>query len=271
MSKLNFQQPITSSKMGLRRYLVVESISKSYANAAYVKRVLKAIDFTVDQGSFVTFFGPNGCGKTTLLNVIAGLTEPDGGSVIIDGKPVNRSKISFLFQNFADTLFPWKTCMDNIAFPLELEGIPRAARIQKVHSLLKTLDIALPLDQYPYQCSGGQKQLIALARALILDPDLLLMDEPFSALDYDTRISMENKLLDIWSKSRVTTLFISHDIDEAIYLSDKVIVLSNIPATVVEEVRVDLRRPRELKIIDSPEFYGIRTKVLQSFLKGAGR
>ena len=246
-------------------YLIIDSVSKTYHNENYDKKVLNDISFTVNKGSFVTIFGPNGSGKTTLFNIISGLVESDSNSIKLDGKPVRQSKISFLFQNFSETLFPWKTCMENIAFPLELDGISEDQRVKKVDSLLEMLDIQVPLNQFPYQCSGGQNQLVAIARALIRNPDLLLMDEPFSALDYERRIAMENKLLDIWSKSKVTTLCISHDIDEAVYLSDKVIVLSKIPTRVEGEVIVNLPRPREQNIMETSEFYEIRKEVLRKF------
>lgn len=252
-------------------YLVLDSVSKSYRDNNHIKNVLDKVSFQASKGSFVTIFGPNGSGKTTLFNIISGLTESDTKSITIDGRPVNQSKISFLFQNFKDTLFPWKTCLENIAFPLELEGFTKSERIEKVNSLLETLDINVPLYQYPYQCSGGQNQLVAIARALILNPNLLLMDEPFSALDYETRLSMENKLLDIWSKSKVTTLFISHDVDEAVYLSDKVVVLSRTPTNVVDEIFIRMSRPRNLSMMQSPEFYEIRNRILQSFHKGVNK
>lgn len=249
-------------------YLIIDSASKSYDTKEYHKQVLDKVSFQADKGSFVTIFGPNGSGKTTLFNIIAGLIESDTNSITIDGHAINKSKISFLFQNFRDTLFPWKTCLDNIAFPLELEGVTKSERVKKVNSLLDTLDIQVPLYQYPYQCSGGQNQLVAIARALIRNPDLLLMDEPFSALDYETRLSMEDKLLDIWSKTKVTTLFISHDVDEAAYLSDKVIVLSNLPTKVVDEILIKMPRPRTSAMMQTAEFYELRNRILQSFHRG---
>lgn len=246
-------------------YLVVDSVFKTFQNERYKKKVLDGVSFTVNKGSFVTIFGPNGSGKTTLFNIISGLVESENNSIRLNAKPVKQSKISFLFQNFTDTLFPWKTCLENIAFPLEIDGIPADQRIKKVKSLVDLLDIQVPLNQFPYQCSGGQNQLVAIARALIKNPDLLLMDEPFSALDYERRLAMENKLLDIWSKSKVTTLCISHDIDEAIYLSDKVVVLSKIPTKVSGEVIVDLPRPRKQNIMESNQFHDLRKEVLRIF------
>lgn len=248
-----------------KKFLVIDSISKSYKTKEHTKQILDKLSFQVEKGCFVTIFGPNGCGKTTLFNLIAGLVEPDTNIITVDGKPTKKSRISFMFQNSSDTLLPWRTCLENIAFPLELNGIRKSERIEKVNTLLTSLNIDIPLYQYPYQCSGGQKQLVAIARALIQNPDLLLMDEPFSALDYERRLEMENKLLDIFSKTKVTTLLISHDIDEAVYLSDKIIIFSKMPARVEGEVVVNLPRPRKQDIMETTEFYNIRTEVLRKF------
>jgi NitT/TauT family transport system ATP-binding protein len=245
--------------------LTIGPISKSYYKGGATKLVLDKVGFKVKEGGFITLFGPNGCGKTTLLKLIAGLIEPDAGEAILThGKRLDRSKTSFLFQNYSDTLLPWKSCLDNIAFPLELYGIGKSERRKRATSFTNDLGISLPLDQYPYQCSEGQKQLTALARALILRPELLLMDEPFSALDYDTRISLQIKLLEIWERSKVTTIFVSHDLDEAIFLSDKIVVFSKVPAKVVEEIEVGLSRPRSSDMIDSREFHELCERLLSS-------
>jgi len=235
------------------------------------RQILDRVSFSAKKGSFVVVFGPNGSGKTTLFNILAGLSESDSGSVQIDGKTHRQAKTSFLFQNFADTLFPWKNCLDNIAFPLELKGIDKKKRRESAMELMGRLGISIPFNNYPYQCSGGQKQLTALARSLVRNPDLLLMDEPFSALDYDTREMMENKVLEVWSKLKVTTLLISHDVDEAILLADKILVVSKPPTYVVDEIEVNLPRPRSSDVVGTEKYYDIRNRVISSFLKGVGK
>lgn len=255
----------------MKHYLRVDSLSKSYTNTREKKQVLDRISFSAEKGSFVVIFGPNGSGKTTLFNILAGLLEQDKGLAQIDGKPLKDAKISFLFQNFADSLFPWKNCLDNIAFPLELEGVDKQKRRAEARKLVDKLGISIPLNNYPYQCSGGQKQLTALARSLIRNPNLLLMDEPFSALDYDTREMMESKIVEIWSKLKVTTLLISHDVEEAILLADKILVVSKPPTRVIEEIEVNLPRPRSGRMFGTQKFDNIRKKVIKSFLEGVGK
>jgi len=247
------------------QFLRLDNVSKSYSVGSDKKslHVLTNISLSVEKGSFTSFFGPNGCGKSTLLQIVAGILKPDEGTIHFTNN--DKTKISFVFQNFSETLFPWKSCLDNIAFPLELQGMEQKVRQEKVRSFVEKMDLRIPLGQYPYQCSGGQKQLVAIARALINDPDILLMDEPFVALDYVTRISMENKLLDIWQKTKVTTLFVSHDIDEAVYLSDKVVVFNKRPTRIMNEIPIDIPRPREQKIIESKEFLDTKTKILHCF------
>lgn len=259
---------ITKEKIGYvmaDNYLKIENISKSYGQVSgdNAVRVLDKINFEVDEGSFVVLFGPNGCGKTTLLNIIAGISKPDHGGL----KFINeeKRKISYIFQNFAETLLPWKSCLDNISFPLELENVEKNERRRLAIDLLKKLDLQIPIHQYPYQCSVGQKQLVAIARGLINNPAVLLMDEPFVSLDYDTRISIENKLLDIWRKTMTTIVFVSHDLDEAIYLSDKVVILSKKPTHVIAEIPIRLPRPRRHSMIGTQEFLQNKKSVLDYY------
>ncbi|VVB77106.1 Trehalose/maltose import ATP-binding protein MalK [uncultured archaeon] len=253
----------------MKEYLKVSSLSKSYVSlSGEEKKIFESLDMGVEKGSFTAIFGPNGSGKTTLFNMIAGLLEPDHGSIEIDGKAPKRIRISFLFQRFTETLLPWRSAIDNIAFPLEIAGVPKRERHQRVRELLKTLDIDIPLKQYPYQSSGGQNQLTAIARALIMEPDILLLDEPLSAIDYEGRLNMENKLQEIWSKTKVTTVMISHDIDEAVYLADRILVFGRSPKKIVADVTVDLPRPRTARTIKTAKFNRIRGEVLAAFLKG---
>lgn len=247
-------------------HLVLTDVNKSYPSAdgtASGFPVLESVTMTVHEGEFTTLFGPNGCGKSTLLHIVAGILKADSGSVTIGGKLPEQAKIGFVLQNYRDSLFPWRTACENIAFPLELRGIPKARRRAQVHEAVERFGLNIPLDHYPYQLSGGQQQLTAITRALIEKPDVLLMDEPFSALDYQTRIFMQERLQHIWKTTHATVLFVSHEIDEALLLADRLILLSQRPVKVLEIVRVDIGRPREHRIVASSRFLEIKRQVLE--------
>ena len=198
-------------------YITISNINKSYFKKVNeeTKRidVLKDINFEVDKGEFITFFGPNGCGKTTFLKVIANLENPDSGHIKLEGKESENFNIGFVFQDYSASLYPWRTNLRNIVFPLQLDGISKIKRLDAGQKLIQELGINIDLDSYPYQLSGGQKQLVAIARGLANNPDFLLMDEPFSSLDYQTRFEMQLKILDIWRRTHKTILFVSHEID----------------------------------------------------------
>lgn len=254
-------------------YIRVEDICKSYSitgtsSQHKVVSVLENLSFRANHGEFLTFFGPNGCGKTTLLNIISGLVLPDKGIVNMGWLAHSRKKIGFIFQNYRDTLLPWKTNLDNIIFPLVLDRMPKREARDKAKILMSQLDIDLPLSSYPYQLSGGQQQLLSIMRALITQPGLLLLDEPFSALDFSTRVGLQQKMLDAWHKTGVTTLFVSHDIDEAVYLADRVIILSKRPSTVAGVVEVNLPRPRRLELFEDARFFTLRNEVLELYQYG---
>lgn len=214
-------------------FIAIEKLSKCYLDTSVSdgqkQEVLADFSFSVEQHEFITIFGPNACGKTTLLNSIAGLTPIDSGFIKINGKSSQQTKIGYVFQNFQLSFLPWRRNIDNIAFPLELQGVEKEERREKVKEFLAAIEIELPLFTYPYQLSGGQQQLLAITRALIFEPQVLLLDEPFNQLDYQTRITMQDTLLRIWQKTKTTILFISHDLDEAIVLGDKIIFLSKRP------------------------------------------
>ena len=252
----------------MEKAIVVSNLYKSFPKdtkrLSYIS-VIEDINLEVDCGEFVTIFGPNGCGKTTFLSILAGLLSPDKGEVLIQGKNPGLGRIGYIFQNFAETLFPWRNNIDNIAFPLELKGIPKAERYKNVVELEENLSIKIDNDSHPYKLSGGQQQLVAIARTIIDQPDVLLMDEPFNALDFQTRISMEDKILDIWEKTETTILFVSHDIDEAIYLADRVVFFSKMPARIAEIVEVKLPRPRNQQMLASKDFFDLRSKAIENF------
>lgn len=241
-------------------FVSVRNVKKSFQG----QRVIDGLNVGVGEGEFVTLFGPNGCGKSTLLQIIAGLQEHDAGEISIGGKAAGEAKAGFVFQNFHEALFPYKTIAQNVEFGLLARGEGEKSKEIALKWLAK-VGLLQHAGKFPYELSGGMRQLAALARAWALQPDFLLMDEPFSALDYSTRLQMEEQLLKIWSQDRKTTLFVSHDVDEAVFLADKVIVLSKRPARVKKIIEVSLKRPRTSTMRTSKEFFSLRNKVIKEF------
>jgi len=252
-------------------YLSVRGISKHYDTAPDPRlgsgglRVLDNISFTAQKGEFVTIVGPNGCGKSTFFRMLSDIEEMDYGKIRIGGKSIQEAKIGYVFQNYRESLFPWRTCMGNLMVPMELDGIPHKERKQRVEEFLWRLDMSVREDAYPYELSGGQQQMLCILRALVYEPDILLLDEPFSSLDFQTTLYMHDKIMEVWEKTGVTVLFISHNIQEAVYLADKVVVFSKRPARVVEVIDTNLPRPRDYKSIESDQFLEIRNRVMELF------
>jgi NitT/TauT family transport system ATP-binding protein len=233
--------------------LGVEGIRKEFVSpGGEVTPVLQEISFTARAGEFLAIVGPSGCGKTTLLRILDGLVDADGGSMFLDGRPVRAPgpDRGFVFQ--ADALLPWRTVADNIGFGLEIQGRERAASRRVVAELVKLVGLSGFERHYPHQLSGGMRQRVNLARALAINPEVLLMDEPFASLDAQTRELMQAELLRIWSEERKTVLFITHQIDEAVYLADRVLVFSGRPAAVRATISVDIPRPRPLAVKRQP-------------------
>jgi NitT/TauT family transport system ATP-binding protein len=230
--------------------LTINGLSKAFDEL----QVLEDIALSVAPGEFVSLVGPSGCGKTTLMRIVAGLEAADRGDIRIDGRVVTRPGIDrgFVFQ--ADSLLPWRTVLGNALIGLEVNGTRGAEARSRTEALLKLVGLRGFEGYYPRQLSGGMRQRVNLARALAVDPEVLLMDEPFSALDAQTREIMQTELTRIWASGRKTVLFITHQIDEAVYLSDRVVVFSRRPGRIHEIVTVDLPRPRALSVKRSPEF-----------------
>lgn len=207
-------------------------------------RVFDDITFTVNEGEFVSVIGESGCGKTTVLNLAAGLDSPSGGSIFVDGRAVTGPGLDrgIVFQEFA--LFPWLTVAQNIAFGLRSMRVPAEQRNETVARIVDLVGLSKFADYYPNRLSGGMRQRVGLGRALAIDPSVLLMDEPFGALDAVTREAMQNALAEIWNATRKTVLFITHDIREAVFLSDRILVLSGRPSRIVRDLTLDLPRPR---------------------------
>jgi NitT/TauT family transport system ATP-binding protein len=235
--------------------LRVEHLKKSYGDV----KAIADVSFELAPGEFVCVVGPSGCGKTTLLKCISGLLEPTAGSVALDGP---RDKLALVFQEYSRSLFPWMTVRQNVAFPLR-----RKKRVPKgiVEETLAAVGLERAMDQYPWQLSGGMQQRVAIARALAYQPSILLMDEPFASVDAQTRADLEDLVLEVRHQYDVTILFVTHDIDESVYLSDRIVVLTASPTTVQEVLDVPLPRPRDqVTTKELPEFTALRGHVWRS-------
>jgi NitT/TauT family transport system ATP-binding protein len=244
--------------------LVVDNLSLSYQQSHAPSSsflALKDINLSIGRGEFVTIVGPSGCGKSTLLMLVAALLEPSAGSIMLNGTRVASpgSDRALVFQDFA--LLPWRTVLKNVEVGLELKKVPRTEREKIARDYLKLVALQGFADHYPHQLSGGMRQRVAIARALCVEPEILLMDEPFGALDAQTRQVMGSELLRIWEDNRKTIIFVTHDLDEAIYLADRIIVMSASPGRIIREIPVHLTRPRDLNIRNTLEFLEYRQTI----------
>lgn len=223
---------------------------------------LENVSITIENRSFVSLLGPSGCGKSTLLRVVAGLTPATRGEVLLDGVPVHEpsAERGMVFQAY--TLFPWLTARQNVAFGLREKRVEAAQRARIADEYLALVGLSAFADAYPKELSGGMMQRVALARALANDPSVLLMDEPFGALDAQTRREMQNLLLDIWQRRRTTVLFVTHDVDEAILLSDRVCVLSSRPGRLLRDRHVGIGRPRSMSLMNDARLLSARVEIL---------
>jgi NitT/TauT family transport system ATP-binding protein len=228
-----------------------------------VYRAVERIDLDVAPGEFVAIVGPTGCGKSTLLNATAGLLKPAEGTVDVFGKPLSglNRRAGYLFQQ--DALMPWKTALDNVAVALEPMGVARGEALERARDWLARVGLKTFADRYPHMMSGGQRKRVALAQMLIRDPEILLMDEPFGPLDAQTRQIMGNLLLDLWAQNRKAVMFVTHDLEEAIALADRVVVMSAGPAArIVGDYPVTLPRPRDIaEIRIEPKFHEIQKAI----------
>jgi NitT/TauT family transport system ATP-binding protein len=251
---------------GAAAALALERVTCSFAGKAGERYTAVAdTSLSVKPGEFVSVVGPTGCGKSTLLNVAAGLLSPSSGRTLVDGQVLEgiNPRAGYMFQ--ADALMPWRSALANVTAGLEFRGVAQAEAVSRAREWLARVGLAGFENRYPHQLSGGMRKRVALAQMLILDPEILLMDEPFSALDIQTRQLMENELLELWSANRKSVLFITHDLEEAIALSDRVIVLSAGPGThPLGEFTIDLARPRDVaEIRMSPRFVELHEAIWQ--------
>jgi NitT/TauT family transport system ATP-binding protein len=241
--------------------LEASGIRKIYKKDGREMPVLDVASFVAREGEFITIIGPSGCGKSTFLHIMGGFIPADAGAIRVYGRDVSGPgpDRGMMFQEFA--LFPWKTVAGNVAWGLETQGVPRAEIETIVQRQLEMTGLAEFRNHYPAELSGGMKQRVALARVLAFDPKVLLMDEPFGALDAQTRESMQEEVMRLWARTRKTIIFVTHDIEEAVYLGDRVVVLTARPGRIREEVAIDLPRPRELEIKKSARCHDYRNYV----------
>jgi NitT/TauT family transport system ATP-binding protein len=237
--------------------LTVSRLNKSFGNLA----ALRSIDLSVERGEFISVVGPSGCGKTTFLRIVAGLEQATSGEVSLDGRIVREpgTDRGFVFQN--DSLLPWRTVFTNAIIGREVAGKIGPADRKRTMELLKLVGLEGFENYHPRQLSGGMRQRVNLARALAIDPEILLMDEPFAALDAQTREIMQAELLRIWERGQKTVLFVTHQIDEAVFLSDRVLVFARRPGRIQAEIKIPLPRPRTLEVKRTPEFVALVDRI----------
>jgi NitT/TauT family transport system ATP-binding protein len=237
-----------------------------------VTTALEGIDLTIERGEFVSLIGPSGCGKSTLLRLIGDLVAPTRGEVIVNGKAAERARrdrdYGMVFQ--APVLFEWRTVEDNVKLPLEILGRPAEARAVRAREMLDLVELGEFAKHYPYQLSGGMQQRVAIARALSFEPAILLMDEPFGALDEMTRERMNSEVLRIWERTGTTIVFVTHSIPEAVFLSSRVVVMSARPGRITDVVTIDLARPRDEETRESPRYFELVTAVREGLRAGGG-
>ncbi|TQN38083.1 NitT/TauT family transport system ATP-binding protein [Blastococcus colisei] len=246
--------------------LDVRGIKKVYESKDRTVEAVRDLTFTLGQGELACLVGPSGCGKTTLLKIMSGLLEPTSGEVLMDGARVSGPPpgMAVVFQEYGRSLFPWMTVRENVELPLKQKKLPTERRRQLVEESLAAVGLAEAHAAYPWQLSGGMQQRVAIARAVAYEPHVLLMDEPFAAVDAQTRADLEDLIRDLWHKFKVTTLFVTHDIDEAVYLGQRVLILSNSPTVIRDDLTIDLPDERDqLTTRSSPRFAELRARVYE--------
>jgi NitT/TauT family transport system ATP-binding protein len=244
-----------------RPHVTIRGLSKRFGGAA----IYDHFDLDLPRGKLISIFGPNGCGKSTLINMIAGLIPVDAGEILFDGMRLDEIKFGYVFQNYREALFPWLRAIDNIEYPLKLMKLSKQARCSRVEQLIAHLGVKLDFNRYPYEMSGGQQQLVSIMRALVVDPEILFLDEPFSALDYEMTLFMREQLQRIFVETGTTTVLVSHDLEEAVYLADRILLLSRHPARVADLVPYDAPRPRSAATLSEHDFVRIKAHCLDIF------
>ncbi len=252
------------------RVIDIENLSLTFETNDGPVHALSDIDLKIEEGDFVSFIGPSGCGKTTLLRVIADLEKPTAGSITVNGVSPEQARLNraygYVFQ--AAALYPWRTIAKNVALPLEIMGLSKAEQQQRISRNMELVNLTGFEKKYPWQLSGGMQQRASIARALAVEPDLLLMDEPFGALDEIVRDHLNEQLLQLWAKTDKTVVFVTHSIPEAVFLSTKIVVLCPRPGRIYDVIESDLPRDRSLDIRETPEFLKIAHRVRDGLKAG---
>jgi NitT/TauT family transport system ATP-binding protein len=249
-----------SSPVALRR------VDIHFGEGKTAVMALRGLDLEVAPGELVSVLGPSGCGKSTIIGAVAGFTRVSAGEVRVGDQPVQAPgpDRGVVFQQH--TLFPWKNVLENVAFGLKMQRIPRAERLATAREVLSHVGLSEFAEHYPHQLSGGMQQRVNLARVLVNRPRVILMDEPFCSLDAQTRLQMQQMLLKLWHELHMTVVFVTHDVDEAVFLSDRVVVLTRRPGSVKAQLPIPLPRPRTLQLLTSPEFTGLKRRALELLL-----
>jgi NitT/TauT family transport system ATP-binding protein len=253
MNKPPYPQPNT--------HVTIRGLDKAFAG----QTLYRDLNLDLPRGKIVSIFGPNGCGKSTLMNMVAGLIPLDRGQILFDGKTLADTTIGYVFQNYRDALFPWLTAWDNIAYPLKRRGMKAEAVKQRVAELAAMFDIRFDLQRYPYELSGGQQQTVCIMRALAPEPEVMFLDEPFSALDFEMTLFIRDKLQQVQLATGVTMLIVSHDLEDAVFLADEILLLTRRPTQVAEIVPFELPRPRTAEMMSHPEFIRVKAHTLAVF------
>jgi len=242
-------------------HITVRGLTKTFDDVV----LYDAFDLDIPKGKVTSVFGPNGCGKSTLINMISGIMPYDAGQILFDGKTARETTIGYVFQNYREAVFPWLRSIDNIRYPLQFLKLSRAEQKARVEQLISSFDVKIDLNRYPYELSGGQQQLVSIMRALIVDPEVLFLDEPFSALDYEMTLFLRAKLQKVLTEMKVTTVLVSHDLDEAVELADEILLLTKKPTTVAGRLEFNAPRPRTAETTVTPEFIDVKTRSLEIF------
>jgi NitT/TauT family transport system ATP-binding protein len=242
-------------------HITIRGLTKRFQDAT----IYDGFDLDIPKGKIVSVFGPNGCGKSTLINMISGILPYDAGQILFEGKEARDTRIGYVFQNYREAVFPWMRAIDNIRYPLQYLDIAKGERQARLDRLVESFEVKFDLNRYPYQMSGGQQQLVSIMRALVVDPEVLFLDEPFSALDYEMVMFLRERLQKVLTERQTTTMLVSHDLDEAVLLADEVLLLTKRPTRVAENLPFDVPRPRTADTTLSPAFIATKTRALEIF------
>jgi NitT/TauT family transport system ATP-binding protein len=242
-------------------HITIRGLTKRFEGAT----IYEDFDLDIPKGKIVSVFGPNGCGKSTLINMISGILPFDAGQILFEGKEAKDTRIGYVFQNYREAVFPWMRAIDNIRYPLQYIDVAKGERQARLDRLVESFEVQFDLNRYPYQMSGGQQQLVSIMRALVVEPEVLFLDEPFSALDYEMVMFLRGRLQKVLTERQVTTLLVSHDLDEAVLLADEVLLLSKRPTHVAERLAFDVARPRTAGTTVEAEFIRVKTHALEVF------